>query len=256
MRNLSQYNEIFISKLNEQLAVYTTIGTPRVESPMWFQYKELKEGSLYFQSSQNGYMYFNIPLNNSLDSLHSDYIRVSFTEVYDHFRQVKYDHIKDNWPTVYYELRPNEKPQPKKQKTIEVKEFIQPESTDYNKQAIDFLKDTATTFAATYKTHDFYFDGDKQTRDIYTIVLKNKLHRYRFTFGQSIAKSNVPPSVYDVLACLTKYDIGNFENFCSDFGYNTDSRTAYKTYKAVLKEWKNIERLFTNDQLELLQEIN
>ncbi len=65
-----------------------------------------------------------------------------------------------------------------------------------------------------------------------------------------------PPTAYDVLTCLTKYDPGTFDNFCGDFGYDADSRKAYKAYKAVLREWKNIELLFTPDQLELLQEIN
>lgn len=64
------------------------------------------------------------------------------------------------------------------------------------------------------------------------------------------------PSNYDVLACLTKYDPGTFENFCSEFGYDTDSRKAFKTYKAVRREWKNIERLFTPEQIEQLAEIN
>lgn len=65
-----------------------------------------------------------------------------------------------------------------------------------------------------------------------------------------------PPSAYDVLSCLQKYEVGTFDNFCSEFGYDTDSRTAYKTYKAVMKEWKNVELLFTPEQLELLQEIS
>jgi hypothetical protein len=131
-------------------------------------------------------------------------------------------------------------------------------TTDYNKQANDFLNATSTAFTATYKEHSTYFDDDKTTRDIYTIVLKNKQHRYRFLFGQSVSESNYggkPPSAYDVLSCLTKYDIGSFEDFCGEFGYDLDSRKAYKTYKAVLKEWKNVERLFSSEQIELLQEI-
>lgn len=132
-------------------------------------------------------------------------------------------------------------------------------NTDYNKQATDFLNATSTAFTATYKEHSAYFDDDKTTRDIYIIVLKNKLHRYRFLFGQSQNNSdygNTPPTAYDVLACLTKYEVNSFEDFCGDFGYDIDSRKAYKTYKAVLKEWKNVERLFSAVQLEQLQEIN
>ena len=129
-------------------------------------------------------------------------------------------------------------------------------TTDYQKQAIDFLKETGTTFTSTFKTHDFYFPEDKDTRDIYNITLKNSRHRYRFTFGQSINNTGQHPTAYDVLASLTKYEVFSFEDFCGDYGYDVDSRKAYKTYKAVMKEWKNIELLFTPEQIEQLQEIN
>lgn len=129
-------------------------------------------------------------------------------------------------------------------------------NTDYQKQANGFLKATNTTFKATFKYHGVYgaFEDNTQ-RDVYNIVLKNTLHRYSFTFWQSIANTGIFPKPYDVLACLQKYDCGTFEDFCSDFGYDTDSRKAYKIYKGVLREWKNVERLFTPDQIELLQEI-
>jgi hypothetical protein len=129
-------------------------------------------------------------------------------------------------------------------------------NTDYNKQAIDFLNATSTRFKADFKKHDFYFPNDKEQRDIYRITLKNKLHTYRFNFGQSIANTGTAPRPYDVLACLQKYEVGTFENFCDDFGYDTDSRSAYKIYKAVMKEWKNVELLFTPEQIEELQEIS
>jgi len=132
-------------------------------------------------------------------------------------------------------------------------------TTNYRQQAIDFLNATSTGFTATYKEHSTYLDDDdKTTRDIYTIVLKNKQHRYRFLFWQSVRESNYggkPPSAYNVLSCLTKYDVGSFEEFCGEFGYDVDSRKAYKTYKAVLREWKNVEKLFSPEQIELLQEI-
>lgn len=64
------------------------------------------------------------------------------------------------------------------------------------------------------------------------------------------------PSVYDVLACLTKYDPGTFEDFCSDYGYDKDSRTAERIYFAVQKEYAQLARLFTPEQMEELAEIN
>ena len=66
----------------------------------------------------------------------------------------------------------------------------------------------------------------------------------------------IAPTAYDVLACLTKNDPGTFEDFCSEFGYDEDSRKAEKIYNAVLDEWKNVCALFTDEEIEQLQEIN
>ena len=64
------------------------------------------------------------------------------------------------------------------------------------------------------------------------------------------------PSLYDVLACLTTYDPGTFKDFCSEFGYDTDSRKAEKIYNAVEGEWLKVQSLFNDDELEILREIN
>lgn len=63
------------------------------------------------------------------------------------------------------------------------------------------------------------------------------------------------PTAYDVITCIQKYDIGTFEDFCSEFGYGEDSRKAENIYKAVCKEWRQVEAFFTPDEIEILQEI-
>lgn len=70
-----------------------------------------------------------------------------------------------------------------------------------------------------------------------------------------ITERKTPPTLYDVLACLTKYDPETFEDFCSEYGYDTDSRKAYDTFQAVDKEWHEVKRLFS-DCLDELAEIN
>jgi len=65
----------------------------------------------------------------------------------------------------------------------------------------------------------------------------------------------VSPSSYSVLSCLTKYDPGTFDNFCSEFDYDIDSRKAKKVYKAVCKEWKNVQSIWSDEEIEQLQEI-
>lgn len=128
--------------------------------------------------------------------------------------------------------------------------------SEYTEQADKFLTETETTFKSLYKDHNFYFPDDKDRRDIYSITLKNKSGKYSFTFGQSTANTGTHPTSYSVLASITKSDPGTFENFCSEFGYEQDSRNAEKTYKAVCKEWKGVSKIFTPEQLEKLQEIN
>lgn len=128
----------------------------------------------------------------------------------------------------------------------------------YDQQAIDLLNKLGVTFSAKYLTHDFHFEDDRETRDIYRLTLSRGKERISFKFGQSIYGSNKGeiPSAYDLLSCIQKNDPGSFNNFCSDFGYDEDSRKAYSVYKGVVKEWEKVERFFTPDEIEELCEIN
>ena len=103
-----------------------------------------------------------------------------------------------------------------------------------------------------YKDHF----GDNVKRCVFKVTLKKGGKQYTLNFGQSIAEGSNEPTLYSVLACLQKYDVGSFEDFCGDFGYDEDSRTAEKIYRAVVKEFEAMERLFNSDELELLQIIN
>lgn len=64
------------------------------------------------------------------------------------------------------------------------------------------------------------------------------------------------PTAYDILVCITKNDPGSFENFCSDFGYDEDSKKAEKIYTSVLDEWKKVKGFFTLSEIEQLNEIS
>ena len=71
---------------------------------------------------------------------------------------------------------------------------------------------------------------------------------------KQVLQSVKAPTAYNVLACLTKYDPGTFANFCAEYGYDTDSRKAEKTYFAVQDEFQNVQRLF-GDSIDALSEI-
>lgn len=167
---------------------------------------------------------------------------------------------------------------------------------DREGMAMAFLNGTKTEFTAEFVKTDKYFPEDKCQRDIYKITLKRGKREFSFLFGQSLADSSYykdkdtkgeylldgserncfssrkyaqkfldefcfkmngkKPSEYDVLAGLTNFDVGSFENFCLEFGYDTDSKKAEKTYQAVLKEFEMVRQLWSDKEIEILQEIN
>src|SRR5690606_4584821 len=71
--------------------------------------------------------------------------------------------------------------------------------------------------------------------------------------GEIKKVKGIPPSEYDILSCLQKHDVGTFEDFCSEFGYDTDSKTADKIYTEICKEFDNVCKLWTDEEIELLR---
>lgn len=112
-------------------------------------------------------------------------------------------------------------------------------------------------FYASYGRQKYKLPREKmnlKTHELKMFVKSN----FNWDFGnisKDIIVKPIAPTLYDVLACVQKYEVGTFEDFCSEFGYETDSRNAKKTYKAVVKEYNKMCSLFNNDELEVLQEI-
>lgn len=61
---------------------------------------------------------------------------------------------------------------------------------------------------------------------------------------------------YDVLATIEKCDPGTHEDFCAEFDVDPDSIKGLKTYLAVQKQYSELCKIFTPEQLEELQEIS
>ena len=109
---------------------------------------------------------------------------------------------------------------------------------NYEQQALDFAKKHKVNFKVIGEPeYRRYFPDDKESRWIFKLKLSRNRKSYTFTFGQSISCGQKEPTIYDVLACLTKYDVGSFAEFCSEFGYPPD-RKAKITYNAVCKEYE------------------
>lgn len=67
------------------------------------------------------------------------------------------------------------------------------------------------------------------------------------------------PTAYSVLACLQKSDPGTFEWFCREFGYDSKPLMDYpkvrQIYESVLNEYQNVKMLFSDEEIEMLCEI-
>ena len=119
------------------------------------------------------------------------------------------------------------------------------------KEQVNFIKEHKISLTIKGKEYKRHFSGDKEPRWVFTCTLKANGRQYTFKFGQSYYNGEKAPELEDVLACLTKYDVGDFNNFCAEFGYDEWERDSKKIYKAVLREFRNVHRLFGDDTSQL-----
>lgn len=167
--------------------------------------------------------------------------------------------------------------------------------TEYTKQAEKFLQDANATMKIDFQGRAINtMWKEKQLRNLYAVTITTPRGSYTFDFWDSLHNTEITqttfeqyaikhlhrrwgnmtyseknravvglakmqkearPNCYDVLACLTKYDPGTFEDFCAEYGYDEDSRTAERIYIAVQNEFANLKRIFDPEQLEAMQEI-
>lgn len=69
-------------------------------------------------------------------------------------------------------------------------------------------------------------------------------------------KAKARPTEYDILACVEKYGYDSFSDFCSEFGYSTDSISARETFLACGEEYAGLRRIFTDEQMKKMRGIN
>lgn len=149
---------------------------------------------------------------------------------------------------------------------MEINKLIESiEEMDYEEQAKEFLKSTNTELKIEFLkvgVNPLWEDGAK--RNIYQCTLINKKHNYTFKFYDSAFnyenKNVLFPTAYDILSCLTKYEIGTFKDFVNEFGYDVGKEKndgdTYKIYTGCKSEYSNLIQLFTDEEMECLQMIN
>lgn len=143
-----------------------------------------------------------------------------------------------------------------KQKAAYEKQF------DYDSRANDFLAKTGTTVKIKFYEYEKHFADDKENRNRYHVTIKRNGITWSYLFGDSIFNTvnGIEPTAYDVLACVEKYDVGTFHDFCNEFGYDEyddygrENTKARRIYKAVRREAEKVNELF-GDVLEEFCEV-
>ena len=104
----------------------------------------------------------------------------------------------------------------------------------------------------------FNHDDNDIKRCVYSFTIKGKYGSYTSKYGNSIDAYEKKrfPTCYDIIACVTKCDPGSLDEFCGDFGYDTDSIKANTVYSEVIKEYRGMVRALGVDVLEKIQEIS
>ena len=125
----------------------------------------------------------------------------------------------------------------------------------YHNQADEFIAATGTqiTITASRQCGEFEY---------YNAVIQTKRGTYEFEFQDALFNVNarergewVRPHAYDVLAGLVKFEPESFDIFCDDYDYALSDPWAIDEYNNVVEEWKNVQRLFSADEIELLSHI-
>ena len=143
-------------------------------------------------------------------------------------------------------------------KECEANKRVESEST-YQYEARVIAKYYWLSMRAVYiKTGSVEGWDDKMLHDHFIVCLTREFYseteqrmqyrtmeiRFHGSANDAVKHPKRLPRTYDILSCLQKSDPGTLEDFCGEFGYDTDSKRADATYQAIKKEYEDFAALF------------
>lgn len=125
--------------------------------------------------------------------------------------------------------------------------------SEYDTQARAFLEKTGASIKARYLGKlPTDWDGGK-LHSAYRVVISSASGKMGVTFYDSLQNTwdGRGVTAYSILACLTKYEVGAFDDFCSEMGFypvnsQADYHKAMKTWKACKREFAGVCRVWPN----------
>jgi hypothetical protein len=108
-----------------------------------------------------------------------------------------------------------------------------------------FIKDTHIRMSSEYADANPNMQNETEMNH-YKVVLKSKGKQLTTFFSMGLGLTR-EPETENVLDCLASDASGyenaqSFEDWCSEYGYDTDSRKAEKTFNIIAKQAKQLER--------------
>ncbi len=113
----------------------------------------------------------------------------------------------------------------------------------------EFLKETKTSILFNYIGLN-----ENKKGHVYSLSITNPRYTFVTKYHTGITVNSV--TTRGILEDLEKYEPADtFEDFCHEFDYNEDSLKDLQIYNNVIAEWKAVNKLFTEKEIEKLIEI-
>lgn len=98
---------------------------------------------------------------------------------------------------------------------------------------------------------------DSRNMDHWKCVMRRPAARLTVYYSRGYGHKGAAPDPGDVLDCLASDAAGidnarGFEDWCADYGYDSDSRRAEKIYKACERQARKLENFLGSDALHTL----
>lgn len=114
-----------------------------------------------------------------------------------------------------------------------------------------FIRTHCLKMSATRTDSNPSMDGSFRM-DHWACVIRKGSKSFRVVFSMGSGHHGAAPKLEDVLDCMASdasgaETAGSFEEWCSEYGYDTDSRKAEKTYSAITKQAVRLQSFLGHD---------
>ena len=126
-----------------------------------------------------------------------------------------------------------------------------------NEMTLDqFIKSAGLEMTAVPTDHNPSME-DGATMDHWRCTIRAGKSRMSLVFSMGSGHGGKRPELADVLECLAGDSAGHensrdFADWCNEYGYDTDSRRAEKTYRAVKRQAERLHKLLGDSAYQTL----